>query len=106
MCIASQAWFPYGRKDRWQSKDRTILTTIDRCVEMETVLFSLSAIVALQAIPAFEIENSLRIADSCWSQIVRSLRSYGIQAVFYSLYNTEKTNYSNGNYKDTRYFTR
>ena len=38
--------------------------TSDRCVEMETVLFSLPAIVALPAILAFEKENfpSLPIA--------------------------------------------
>ena len=35
--------------------------TSDRCVEMETVLFSLPAIVVLPAILAFEIENSLSL---------------------------------------------
>ena len=35
--------------------------TSDRCVKVETVLFSLPAIVALPAILAFEIENFLSL---------------------------------------------
>ena len=35
--------------------------TRNRCVEMETVLFSLPAIVALPAILAFELENFLSL---------------------------------------------
>ena len=42
--------------------------TSDRCVEMETVLFSLPAIVALPAILAFQIENFLSLRSQ------RSLR--------------------------------
>ena len=42
--------------------------TSDRCVEMETVLLSLPAIVALLAIVAFEIENFLSLRSQ------RSLR--------------------------------